>query len=249
MPILLPPDHASPLDQGDVLADIETHRTRTDGSPNPTSRRFVLVLSRPCNSLRDDHVVVAPVEPGRIPQIKEPQTPEELLRVFERIRDGEGAPDRFYLGAATPGDSNRYVAKLDELYTIEVPKKPDERAQFLERHRRFRLDPSFARDLHVRVFRAFASLGFDDVAWWSDGDLELVVNQCDAWVRKIESEIETLRQGADPRRDVLAASGEPGKAIHRLDEEIKSAEKRKREILAQYERERRELERRRSARG
>ena len=175
-----------------------------------------------------------------------------VIQLGDSYSAGTGARD--YYGAKKCYRSNNswakhYVAKLDELYTIEVPKKPDERAQFLERHRRFRLDPSFARDLHVRVFRAFASLGFDDVAWWSDGDLELVVNQCDAWVRKIESEIETLRQGADPRRDVLAASGEPGKAIHRLDEEIKSAEKRKREILAQYERERRELERRRSARG
>ena len=34
-----------------------------------------------------------------------------------------------------------------------------------------RLCIDFARELHVRLFSTFASLGFDDVAWLTDDDL------------------------------------------------------------------------------
>lgn len=248
MPIVLPADPARPLEQGDVLAGIETFRSRVGEPPVGKRREFVLVLSRPCNALRDEHVVVAPIEAAQHPDLKVAQTPGELVRVFEKIRDSEGRPDGFYLGALDGGGSARHVARLDELYTIAVPRSAEERGRFLVKHRRFRLDVEYARDLHLRVFRAFASLGFDDVGWWSDEDLDLVVRQGDAWVAAQDREIQALIEDFAARREVLAASGEPGKAENQHKDALAQMRRQRSRLVEQYATQRAEWERRQSRR-
>jgi len=39
------------------------------------------------------------------------------------------------------------------------------------------LNIEFCRDLHIRIFMAFASLGFDDHQWFSTEDLKVLVDQ------------------------------------------------------------------------
>ena len=69
------------------------------------------------------------------------------------------------------------MPRLDSFHTIEVPEIGDQRTQFLSARRALTLHPDFARDLHMRVFGAFASLGFDDHNWPSTEDLKWLVNQ------------------------------------------------------------------------
>lgn len=235
MPIVLPADSSRPLEQGDILANIVTIRTPASGPVVQKSRLFVLVLSRPCNALRDGYVVVAPIEPKPFPDLKHAESPRELVDAFERIRDGDGRPDGFYLGALDSQSSVRHVARLDELYTIEVPKAEPDRFGFLQLHRKFRLEAEYVRDLHLRVFRAFSSLGFDDTGWWSDQDLELVVRRCDAWIHALDKEAEALREDYSARAPLLAASGEPGKAENLLNEQLSRVAKKRRQMLEQYE--------------
>jgi len=47
----------------------------------------------------------------------------------------------------------------------------------LAARRTLTLHPDFARDLHMRVLGAFASLGFDDHSWLSTEDLRWLVTQ------------------------------------------------------------------------
>src|SRR5947199_1385013 len=58
-----------------------------------------------------------------------------------------------------------------------IPEEDQQRAQFLVVRRTLTLHPDFARDLHMRVLGAFASLGFDDHGWPSTEDLQWLVNQ------------------------------------------------------------------------
>ena len=71
----------------------------------------------------------------------------------------------------------RFYVRLDSFNTIEIPEEGDQRTQFLAARRTLSLHPDFARDLHMRVFGVFASLGFDDHSWPSTEDLQWLVNQ------------------------------------------------------------------------
>lgn len=222
MPILVPPTPNAPLEQGDVLADIRVFATDSDQSPLEDVQGLVLVISRPCNSLRDGRVVVAPIRKRPIPDLRAAETPDELIAFFTRVRDGDGAPDSFYIGELE-SSTDRFFAKFDALYTVHVPTEGVARAAFLTKHRRYRLHDDFVRDLHARLFRAFASLGFDDDRWWSDGDLALVVNKGKA----LEAELNASVQKLESDLDILRTSGGAKKEDRKLVEEIETAKNRR----------------------
>lgn len=220
MAILISPDPMAPLQQGDVLERVSLFYTGLDGSPL-SIERDVLVLSRPCNALRDKLVTVAPIVERPLPTLREATELEDLIRAFTRIRDGEGQKDLFYLGPMEPENGKRYAALLSTLYTIEVPAETTARAAYLQQHRRRALAPEFARDLHLRVLGAFASLGFDDDGWWSDDDLALVVSRGEALLSQAEARVQTLESTLGVHR----VSGGSSREEKKLSEELAQAKK------------------------
>ncbi|MEZ4442923.1 MAG: hypothetical protein R3B72_27760 [Polyangiaceae bacterium] len=101
------------------------------------------------------------------------------------------------------GSVDRYAARFDQLFTIKVPEATEERASYLKTHRRYSLTPEFAHDLHQRLFRAFASMGFDDDGWFTDADLKLIVGHGESQLASLDAEISTAKS----RLEVVAASG------------------------------------------
>ena len=122
MPILLPaqPDD-QPLEQGDVLAEVQTFvADYTAPEPAPVlDEGVVIVVSRPCNALRAKRLVVAEVVRRPLSGLKGAETLRDLKAFFVTVRDGDGTPDTFYLGELEPG-TDRYFAKLDSLRTIQI---------------------------------------------------------------------------------------------------------------------------------
>src|SRR5262249_32576213 len=135
-----------------------------------------MVLSRPCAAVHKAHVIVAAVQQFKSNQPKGVDDFDKLLSFMTGIRDGRTAPDTFYLGQL-PGHTGRHAARFDSLHTIEIPDKPEEIQSFLKKCRIASLNLEFCRDLHVRIFNAFASLGFDDYGWFSTVDLKALVDQ------------------------------------------------------------------------
>lgn len=214
MPILESVDNNEALSQGDVLRGVRLFFTglpSTDaGTENEMLAReapargcdqLALVVSRPCNAIRDRLVIVARVD---IFQNEPPKTVNQFdkaLYFLESLRDGTESKDCIYLGQLPSIDGRRYRAKLNELYTIELPKVGPDRDQFLSKHRIARLNSEFCRDLHVRLFRSFASLGFDDHKWLSDADLQWLIdvgNQ-EIGTLELESKSEVSRAAAAGR--------------------------------------------------
>jgi len=170
------------LTQGDILSGVALFATKAGGEENKGGQaaltRFesCLVLSRPCAAAHKKHVVVAGVAkyPDAVP--KGIDSFDKVLDFLTGARDGVASPDVIYLGQL-PGTTGRFCARLDSLHTIEVPEDLGRRAQFLAACRVATLHPDFARDLHLRLFGAFASLGFDDAGWPSTEDLQWLVMQ------------------------------------------------------------------------
>lgn len=183
MPILIQPQLDAPLEQGDLLAGVHV-AVASEGTAFLEGPCLALVLSRNCNALRDPDIVVAKVQHKSFQEIKV-TTLDECRRFLARIRDGRDAPDQFYLGEL-PGSKRRYVARLDSLHTIKLPA---DRQAFIAKHRTHRLDPAFLSDLHARIFAAFAPLGFDDHAWLSDDDLQLIISTGASEVASLRSEL------------------------------------------------------------
>jgi hypothetical protein len=122
------------------------------------------------------HVVVAAIEkyPDNAP--KGLDSFDKVLAFLTGMRDGGSSPDLIYLGQL-PGRTGRFCTRLDALCTIEVPEDGPTHDAFLAERRIATLHPDFTRDLHLRLFNAFASLGFDDHRWPSTEDLEWLVTQ------------------------------------------------------------------------
>ena len=203
MAILRPADPDAPLQQGDLLDDVLTATADGEG-PHCSKPGMVLVVSRNCQALRSGHVIVARVVKRSLAGLKEEaNTLEDLITFFTQVRDGEGQPDTFYLGEIEAGSVDRYAAKFDQLFTIKVSEAAEERASYLEKHRRYSLSPEFAHDLHQRLFRAFASMGFDDDAWFTDADLKLIVGHGESQLASLDAAI----GAAKSRLEVVVASG------------------------------------------
>ena len=82
--------------------------------------------------------------------------------------------------------------------------------------RAWRLHDDFIRDLHVRLFNSFARFGFDDHEWFSDPDLDVMINTGEQEIAALqaafseaESSVQTREAGADkvapPMRTTVAA--------------------------------------------
>lgn len=189
MPIVVPvPDPEAPLSQGDILKGVPLFRTSSSepAAAVACASPFCLVISRPCVTLHKGRIVVAEVAPyaKERPQF---ETFDEAKEFYDDVRDGKSSPDRFYLGQLD-GQRGSFCARLDSLHTIEVPEAEALRRKYVADRRVAQLDPAFARDLHGRLFRAFASLGFDDHAWYSTADLEVLVTLGEKAVAIAESE-------------------------------------------------------------
>lgn len=176
MPIVVPPgDPLAPLSQGDLLKGVPLFSSAKLDAETPVAVQYpsayCLVISRPCVALNKARVLVAAIE--RTKEWPKLDTYEEAVEFFESLRDGKNRPDMFYLGQL-PNETGSFSARLDSLHTIELP-TGNARQQFVSAARVATLDPAFARDLHQRLFRAFASLGFDDHSWYSTDDLQVLV--------------------------------------------------------------------------
>jgi hypothetical protein len=181
MPIIEPARPGAPLAQGDLLSGVTLFATKGSwdekgGQASVVKSELCLVLSRPCVAAHKKHVVVAAVAkfPDNVP--KNIDSFDKVLDFLTGARDGGSSPDLFYLGQL-PGRGGRFCARLDSFHTIEVPEEGEQRTQFLTAYRTLTLHPDFARDLHLRILGAFASLGFDDHRWPSTEDLQWLVNQ------------------------------------------------------------------------
>jgi hypothetical protein len=109
------------------------------------------------------------------------------------MRDGRDTPDVFYLGHL-PGKKGRYGCRLDAIFTVGLPPSGPERDAFVRQHRIGTLSTAFARDLHVRLFVAFASLGFDDHQWFSDEDLVWLVAKGREDLSRTEQELRSAQR-------------------------------------------------------
>jgi hypothetical protein len=194
MSILRKAEVESPLRQGDVLDDIVTASLNEAGALASSAPGMVLVVSRNCKALRAASVIVARIRKFPLSELRHhADSTEKLIRFFETMRDGDGQPDTFYIGEIDHSSADRYCVKFDQLHTINIPTDDEKRRAFLQKHRRFSLNGEFVHDLHQRLFRAFASLGFDDVQWYSDADLTLIVDAGGAERLKLQAEVAELK--------------------------------------------------------
>lgn len=135
MPIVEPPVAGYPLSQGDILQGVKLFVTQANGSSAAaTDYALCMVISRPCVVAHKGQVVVAGVKaytegvPGTIDNL------EKVLDFMTGVRDGVASPDLFYLGQL-PGQTGRYCSRLDSIHTIEIPAKPHDRREYIDRYR------------------------------------------------------------------------------------------------------------------
>lgn len=197
MPIIEPANPDSPISQGDVLQRVNLFATENGWAEDGgQSRKYphdmCLVISRPCVVEHKRNVIVAGIQkyPDQVP--KGIDSFDKVLDFLETMRDGVGQPDLFYLGQL-PSFAGRYCARFDSLFSIDVPKDVEARAQFARERRVGSLNGEFVRDLHIRIFAAFASLGFDDHGWLSDEDLNWLVTTGQADADKVRLDLQQKR--------------------------------------------------------
>jgi len=224
MPIIELSTPGAALTQGDILRDITLFATKEGwlergGEPAKAPFKLCLVISRPCGIAHKRFVTVAGIEkyPDEVP--KTIDTFDKVAAFLTGARDGLRAPDVFYLGQLPEG-TGRYCARLDSLHPIEIPATQAVMEAFLNAKRVATLHPDFARDLHLRLFNAFASLGFDDLTWPSAEDLEWLVNQGKSDLSAAELVVNQLRAQKASRaaQGKQFAEAELTSAEARLDE-------------------------------
>jgi hypothetical protein len=235
MPIIERPRSGSPLSQGDILKEITLFLTADEwgeggGRPEKSPHRLGLILSRPCVIEHKNTVIVASVQKLKDNPPRDANTFETVLSFLIGLRDGPESPDVFYLGQI-PGMSGRFAARLDLLHTIQVPPSGSARQSFVDGRRVASLHPDFVRDLHLRLFRAVATLGFDDHRWLSDSDLYWLVESGKADLLKAQSKVQELRV----KRSSQQAQGAPfdTKELERAEE----AERGLLDLMQPYEQE------------
>ena len=179
MPIVERPVADAPLTQGDILKGIPLFITSGAWTDRPDVRKqpfeFCIVVSRPCAIAHKKHITVAGIARYPAAQPKGIATLDDLLIFLTGARDGLTTPDVFHLGQVAELGDGRFCARLDALHPVEIPTEPADMAKFLAEKRVATLHIDFARALHVRLFNAFANMGFDDHSWPSDKDLEWLI--------------------------------------------------------------------------
>lgn len=212
----------APLSQGDILSDLRLFATKIapgGGEAASVPNRFALVMSRPCVAVHKENITVAAIEKykGSVPS--DVKNFEDILGFLVDTRDALEAPDVFYIGQI-PGFDGRFCARIDSLHCIQIPSDATARMDFLRKHRIAKLHPDFLRDLHLRLFRTFASLGFDDLSWFSTEDLEWLVSAGRADVASAEGDLQQ-KQVAKGRKEFEGgqfAMNEITKAAAKLSE-------------------------------
>ena len=194
MPIIETPPQNPPLSQGDILESVRLHATancwnENGGTASHTEHALCLCLSRPCNLAHKPNAIVAAVEKYKDAMPADIESFEDMHGFLTEMRDGGGTPDVFYLGHL-PNRDGRFCCRFDALFTIQLPPDGATREAFVARSRIATLNPDFLRDLHLRLLRAFASLGFDDYRWFSDRDLELLVSKGKGDILKAEQKLQ-----------------------------------------------------------
>ena len=179
MPIIECPNENDPLSQGDILAGIHLFCSGqpeggNGGAAIRAETKYCIVLSRRCYLEHHTSAIVASVAKYPVEPPKDAKTLDDVLLFLTGTRDGYRTPDLFYLGQL-PDKTGRYCCHFDQLFTIQLPPTGEQRDVFVRQYRIGVLSNDFIRDLHVRLFRAVASLGFDDYGWLSDEDLKWVV--------------------------------------------------------------------------
>lgn len=213
MPIVHSVESQSSLTQGDILHECVVGFFNSEGRAHIDHHaQYLLVVSRPCKAVRDHLIVVAPIRQCPIDFTKiikdhneAPACLEHMRRFFAGIRDGARTfefSDSFYLGdfdsLRTPkeGLNTRYAADLTLLSTIQIPgsETSHERAEWIRNHRIGRLQIEFLRDLHLRIFTTFSRLGFEDVSWLSDVDLEIMITAAEHDIHYYEQKLNKEKQ-------------------------------------------------------
>jgi hypothetical protein len=193
MPIVESAVMGDPLNQGDILRGLTLFITQVNGtSAAATKFPFCLVVSRPCVVAHKQQVVVVGVKAYSEGVPNAVDTFDKVVDFMTSARDGVTSPDVFYLGQL-PGEAGRFCARFDSFHTIEVPAASADRTSYVDKHRVATLNPEFQRALHSRLFGSFANMGFDDHAWPSDTDLEWIVTQGSADIKKLDGEVEQLK--------------------------------------------------------
>lgn len=197
MPIIELPADDAPLSQGDILHGVNlygTARTWVDGGGDASLRgpKMCIVLSRSCSVAHKPRVVVSAVEkyPDSMPS--DVESFGDMRNYLTDMRDGLGIPDVFYLGQL-PDRSGRFCCRFDGLHTIELPADDDARQEFTATRRIASLSVEFLRHLHLRLFQAFANMGFDDFAWLSDADLDLLVSKGESDILAVEKKLKDAK--------------------------------------------------------
>lgn len=231
---------SSPLSQGDLLCNIVLHITSANGEPKVLTKiTNALILSRDCNVSNKGKIVVAAVSSVNLELSLLKDTANSREKNFQIIRDkiiamrdGDESPDRFYLGSI-PKESIRLTARLDEIFTVEIPKSQPELLEWVGTRRVARLSEQFLRALPVRLFGAFARIGFDDYQWFPTVDLELVVNCGRAYLSELdasacEKQADVHLHTTDPKRVKDLTSAQQKRDLFKLELEsyIKELERR-----------------------
>lgn len=237
MPIVEQAPQESELAPGDILSGVPLYTTTfAAGNWTQTSapQELCLVLSRPCVIANKQVLTAAAIDRARHSIPREPRSFDSIEAFFTSIRDGHGSPDRFYLGGLpTIEQGQRFFARLDSIHTITVPKEST-LDSVLRRFRIARLSGDFLRDLHVRVFTAFASLGFNDYEWYSTQDLQMLIHAGQAELDKEKSALNTARVEAGVR----SMQGNPAdaKAISQAEARIREIEEKLKPYQAELDR-------------
>ena len=181
MPIVERPAPTAPLTQGDILKGIPLFITRAAWTEKAVAHQapfeFCVVVSRPCAIAHKKHVTVASIAKYPESQPKGIASFDDVLTFITGARDGLTSPDVFHLGHLAELGNGRFCVRLDSLHPVEIPTDPAAMSKFLAEKRVATLNIDFACHLHVKLFNAFASMGFDDHRWPSDTDLEWLVIQ------------------------------------------------------------------------
>jgi hypothetical protein len=189
--ILEPSRTVEKLAQGDLLFGLPLYHTTLfdEDAPAASSAQLCIVILRPCVLEHKETILVAAVLHSK--DVSSSASFEDTRDYLVSLREGEGKTDRFYLGqlgqfiqesASYEHRLCRHFAHLDSLHTLRLCKKTSDaetRKASLNKLIKARvasLSRDFVRNLQTRLFGALAYEGFDDYAWYTNKDLELLIS-------------------------------------------------------------------------